>query len=312
MALIENIRVFVRVLELGSLSAAGRHMRLSPAVVSHRLQQLEAHLGVRLLNRTTRRVKPTEHGSAFYEACQDVLATLERAEATVADAGRLPRGTLRITAPLGFGRQILAPILPDFREAHPEVSVQLRLSDHVLDLLAEGMDVALRMGTLADSSLIARKIADCPQVLCAAPAYLKRHGTPAEPADLLKHACLILRLPGARPVRWVLSSPDGPVTLAVSGPVDADFGEILTEFALRGHGVVMKPLWEVADYLRDGRLVPVLPDFPPPPISISVVYPHRRLVAAKTRAFADFILDRGSAAILEAIGEVAEQKVSAA
>jgi len=305
LALIENIRVFVRVLELGSLSAAGRHMRLSPAVVSHRLQQLEAHLGVRLLNRTTRRVRPTEHGSAFYEACQDVLASLERAEATVADAGRLPRGILRITAPLGFGRQILAPILPDFRDEHPEVSVQLRLSDHVLDLVAEGMDVAIRLGTLADSSLIARRIADCPQVVCASPDYLLRHGAPKEPADLLKHACLILRLPGARPVRWVLNTPDGPVTLAVSGPVDADFGEILTEFALRGHGILLKPLWEVADYLRDGRLVPVLPDFPPEPISVSVVYPHRRLVAAKTRAFADFILNRGGAAITEAIAGVA-------
>lgn len=311
MALIENIKVFVRVLELGSLSAAGRHMRLSPAVVSHRLQQLEGHLGVRLLNRTTRRVRPTEHGSAFYEACQDVLASLERAEATVADAGRLPRGTLRITAPLGFGRQILAPILPDFRDEHPEVSVQLRLSDHILDLLAEGMDVAIRLGTLADSSLIARRIADCPRVLCAAPAYLHRKGQPEEPGDLLKHDCLILRLPGARPARWVLTAPDGPVTLPVSGQVDADFGDVLTEFALRGHGIVLKPLWEVAHYLESGRLVPVLPDFPPPPISVSVVYPHRRLVAAKTRAFSDFMFDRGAAAIRDALGGFAAQSSAA-
>ncbi|MDD3446896.1 MAG: LysR family transcriptional regulator [Zavarzinia sp.] len=307
MALIENIKVFVRVLELGSLSAAGRDMQLSPAVVSHRLQQLETHLGVRLLNRTTRRVQPTEHGSAFHDACRAVLEALERAEETVADAGRVPRGTLRITAPLGFGRQILAPILPDFRDQHPEVAVRLRLSDHVLDLLVEGMDVAIRLGALADSSLIARRIADCPQVLCAAPQYIERHGAPEEPADLLKHACLILRLPGARPARWVLNTPDGPVSLAVSGPVDADFGDILTEFALRGHGLVMKPLWEVAGYLKSGRLVTLLPDFPPPPIAVSVVYPHKSLVAAKTRAFADFMISRGAAAIDDALGGLAMQ-----
>ncbi len=159
MALLENIRVFVRVLELGSLSAAGRHLRMSPAVVSHRLQQLESHLGVRLLHRTTRQVQPTEQGQAFYNACHDVLQAVEQAEAAVSDAGAMPRGNLRVTAPLGLGRRILAPLIPAFRARHPQVEVRLRLSDHILDLLQEQLDAAVRMAPLPDSSLIVRKIA---------------------------------------------------------------------------------------------------------------------------------------------------------
>ena len=184
--LLENMQVFVRVVELGSLSAAGRQLRLSPAVVSHRLQQLENHLGVRLLNRTTRQVQPTEQGAAYYEACQEVLAALAHAESVVADAGGTPRGNLRVTAPLGFGRRILAPLIPRFIARYPQLDVRLRLSDHLLDLLREAVDVAIRLAVLADSSLIARKIADCPRLLCAAPDYLAAHGTPERPEDLLE------------------------------------------------------------------------------------------------------------------------------
>ena len=236
MALLENIRVFVRVVELGSLSAAGRHLRLSPAVVSHRLQQLESHLGARLLNRTTRQVQATEQGLVYYQACQDVLGALERAESAIADAGGTPRGSLRVTAPLGFGRRVLAPLLPAFQTLHPEVDVRLRLSDHLIDLLQEAVDCAIRMAVLADSSLVARKIADCPRLLCAAPAYLEAHGRPAVPEDLLEHRCLLLRFAGSQQFRWTLTTPDGPVTLPVAGPLDADDGDVLTEWALDGPG----------------------------------------------------------------------------
>jgi len=293
MALLENIRVFVRVVELGSLSAAGRQMRLSPAVVSHRLQQLEGHLGTRLLNRTTRQVQPTEHGLAYYQACQDVLEALERAEGVIADAGGTPQGSLRITAPLGFGRRVLAPLVPAFQARHPQVEVRLRLSDHLIDLLHEAVDAAIRMAVLTDSSLIARKIADCPRVLCAAPAYLAAHGRPAVPEDLLEHRCLLLRFAGSQQFRWTLTTPTGPLTLPVEGTLDADDGDVLTEWALLGQGIALKPAWEVAPHLRAGRLEVVLPDLPPEPAVLAVLYPHRRLLPAKVKAFADFIVEHG-------------------
>ena len=299
MALLENIRVFVRVVELGSLSAAGRQLRLSPAVVSHRLQQLERHLGARLLNRTTRQVQPTEQGLVYYQACQDVMEALERADSAIADAGGTPRGSLRVTAPLGFGRRVLAPLVPAFQAQHPEVDVRLRLSDHLIDLLQEAVDCAIRMAVLADSSLIVRKIADCPRVLCAAPAYLEAHGRPAVPEDLLEHRCLLLRFAGSQQFRWTLATPDGPVTLPVAGPLDADDGDVLTTWALIGQGIALKPLWEVAGHLRAGRLEPVLPDFPPEPVTLAVLYPHRRLLPAKIKAFADFMVEHGPTALAE-------------
>ena len=174
MALLENIKTFVRVVELGSLSAAGRHLRLSAAVVSHRVQTLEGHLGVRLLNRTTRQVQTTEQGSAFYAACLDVLQAVEAAESSVAAQGGTPRGNLRVTAPLGLGRRVLAPLVPEFQAAYPHVEVRLRLSDHLLDLLREAVDVAIRMATLEDSGFVLRKIADCRRILCAAPILPRR------------------------------------------------------------------------------------------------------------------------------------------
>ncbi len=297
MALLENIRVFVRVVERGSLSAAGRQLRLSPAVVSHRMQVLESHLGVRLLNRTTRRVQPTEEGLAFYDACQDVISALEYAESVVADVGGTPQGTLRVTAPLGLGRRVLGPLMPAFHEANPQIKIQLRLSDHLLDLLTESVDAAVRMAVMRDSSLIGRKIMDCERVLCAAPSYLESHGAPQSPDDLLTHECLLLRFPGSQQYRWTLRSKGDPVTLPVRGSLDADDGNVLTTWALMGRGIVMKPIWEIADHLREGRLRPVLLDHAPEPAALSVLYPHRRLLPARVKAFADFAVDRVAAEV---------------
>lgn len=274
------------------MSAAGRQLRLSPAVVSHRIQSLEAHLGVRLLNRTTRRVQPTEQGLAFYQASLEVIAAVERAENVAAGAGGAPQGTLRVTAPLGFARRILAPLVPAFQAAHPQVTLQLRLSEHIIDLLTESVDVAIRMAILSDSSLIARKITDCERILCAAPAYLSQAGMPEKPEDLLDHNCLLLRFPGSQQYRWTLQSADGPQTLSVRGSFDADDGEVLTDWALAGLGIAMKPLWEVAEHLREGRLVPLLTDHPPEPATLSILYPHRRLLPARVKAFADFAVPR--------------------
>jgi DNA-binding transcriptional LysR family regulator len=292
MSLLENIRVFVRVVEQDSMSAAGRQLRLSPAVVSHRIQSLESHLGVRLLNRTTRRVQPTEQGLAFYQACQEVMAAVERAETVVAGTGGVPQGSLRVTSPLGFARRILAPLVPEFQALHPKVTLQLRCSEHLVDLLNESVDVAVRLAILSDSSLIARKIIDCERLLCAAPAYLSEHGTPQTPEALHDHNCLLLRFPGSQQFRWTLQTAEGPQTFSVQGRFDADDGDLLTDWALTGQGIALKPLWEVAGHIKAGRLVPLLMDHPPEPVSLSVLYPHRRLLPARVKAFSDFAVTR--------------------
>ncbi|RFB80908.1 LysR family transcriptional regulator [Methylovirgula sp. 4M-Z18] len=300
MSLLENIQAFVRTIELGSLSAAGRQLRQSPAVMSHRLQQLEAHLGVRLVNRTTRRLQLTEQGLVFFENARVVLETLERAESVVSDVGATPRGNLKVTAPLVFGRCMLAPLVPSFLEKYPHVSIRLRLSDHLLDLLSEGVDMAVRLAIMPDSSLIARKIADCPRVLCASPEYLAARGTPETPEDLFGHNCLLLRFPGSQQFRWTIQSGDGPLTLSVQGRADADDGDVLTQWALAGQGIALKSAFEIADALRDGRLVPVLPQFPPLPATLSVVYPHKRLMPARVKLFADFLVQEISPLIQKA------------
>lgn len=297
MSLLENIRSFVRVVELGGLSAAGRHLRLSPAVISHRLQQLEEQLGVRLLNRTTRQVQVTQQGEVFYQGCLEVLAALERAETAVSEAGATPKGTLRVTAPLGMTRRWLAPLMSEFQAQFPHVEVRLRLSDHLLDLVKEGVDVAVRVAVLRDSSFVMHKVADCRRVLCAAPSYLERHGLPRQPDDLFQHNCLLLRFPGSQQFTWTLNGPDGPVKLALAGKLDADDGDVLTAWAVAGQGIVMKPAFEVADELRSGVLVPVLEDFPPEPATLAVLYPSRQLLPAKVRAFVDFTVPRLRAAI---------------
>jgi DNA-binding transcriptional LysR family regulator len=297
MSLLENIRSYVRVVELGGLSAAGRHLRLSPAVISHRLQQLEEQLGVRLINRTTRQIQVTQQGEVFYQGCLEVLAALERAETAVSEAGATPRGTLRVTAPLGLTRRWLASLMSEFQAQYPHVEVRLRLSDHLLDLVKEGVDVAVRVAVLRDSSFVMHKIADCRRILCAAPAYLERHGVPARPDDLFQHNCLLLRFPGSQQFTWTLRGADGPVKLAVAGRLDADDGDVLTGWALAGEGIVMKPAFEVAAELRSGALVPVLEGFPPEPATLAVLYPSRQLLPAKVRAFVDFVVPRLRAAI---------------
>jgi DNA-binding transcriptional LysR family regulator len=207
---------------------------------------------------------------------------------------------LKVTAPLVFGRRFLASLIPEFQATTPNVEVQLRMSDHLLDLIKEGVDAAVRLSVPADSSLIIRKIADCPRLLFAAPSYLKSNGVPATPDDLMDHNCLLLRFQGSTQYRWILNSPKGKVTLNVGGRLDADDSDVLTQWAVDGHGIVMKPAWEVAEHLRAGRLKPVLADFPPDPLTLAVLYPHRRLLPAKVRAFADFLVERVSPMMAEA------------
>jgi DNA-binding transcriptional LysR family regulator len=193
---------------------------------------------------------------------------------------------------LGFGRRFLAPLVSEFHTLYPRMEIRLRLSDHVIDLLSESVDVAVRMAVLPDSSLVVRKIADCPRVLCASPGYLQANGRPRTPDDLLQHNCLLLRYPGSAQARWTLNAPDGPTVVPVSGRFDADDGDVLTEWALQGAGITLKPYWEVADHLNRGELEVVLPEFPPDEVSLTLLYPNKHLLPARVRLFADFLVER--------------------
>ena len=308
--MLNELKVFVRAVELKSISAAARNLRLSAAAASHRILQLEEQVGVRLLNRTTRSLQPTEAGCIFYEHALNVLEAVERAESSMAMASGVPTGSLRVAAPLGFGRRILAPLVSEFHAQNPKVEVRLRLSDHAVDLLSESVDVAIRMSALPDSSLIVRKLADCPRVLCAAPSYLEKHGAPETPEALLNHNCLLLRFPGSTDFRWSLNTPAGPQVLPVSGKLDADDGDVLTEWTLGGEGIMLKPYWEVADHLESGRLQVVLPQFPPEPVSLVMLYPHRHLLPAKVRVFADFLIEK-SRLLIPRPPELADEKAAA-
>ena len=290
MATLENVIVFIRAVELGSFTAAGRSLRLSAAVVSHRVMRLEAQVDCRLFNRTTRKMHLTEQGRIFYDRCVEVKEAWERAEASVADSGAAPRGSLKVTAPLGFGRRVIGPLVTRFREAHPEIDVRLRLSDYLLDLVNEAVDIAVRMAVLPDSSLIVRKVADIERVICAAPTYLERHGAPRSLDNLASHQCLLLRFPGSPQFRWTLTKGRRAVSVPVTGHLDADDGDVLTDWALAGEGLALKPIFEVAAHLKSGALVRVLPAHPPVPATLAVLHAYQRMVPPRVKAFADMVV----------------------
>lgn len=303
MSYLNNIRVFVRVVELGNLSAAGRDQRVSPAVASNRIKELEAHLGVRLFNRTTRKLTPTEHGHLFYQGAKKILEAVEEAEAAVALSTNYPKGTIRATAPLGIGRRLIASGIPEFRDRYPDIEVRLRLSDHNVDIMSESIDVAFRLGVIEDSNLRMRSIMECERVLCAAPAYLERHSEPLSPTALVDdgHACLLLRFPGSREYFWVLQTPAGPKKFNVAGPYDSDDGDVLTEWALAGRGIINKPRFEMEPYLGDGRLRTILPATPPVPAQLAALYPHKNFQDPKVRFFIDFMAERCQRMIRETL-----------
>ncbi|MFN6924764.1 MAG: LysR family transcriptional regulator [Tabrizicola sp.] len=291
MSYVNNIRMFVRVYELGSMSAAARDQRTSPAVASARISDLERHLGVRLFSRTTRSLQPTENGRIFYDGARRVLEAIDEAEAAVMDVTQNPRGTIFVAAPLGIGRRFIAPRVPAFKDLYPQIDVRLRLSDRNIDVVAEGIDLAFHLGLLDDSTLKVRTIADCPRLLCAAPAYIARRGMPEDGEALVRdrHDCLNLRFPGAREFQWTLVTPEGPRRFEITGPFESDDGDVLTGWALDGRGIVLKPLFEVAKHLRSGALVPVATATPPLPVQLSTLSQHRRLKDPKVQLFTDFM-----------------------
>ncbi|MEX0316588.1 MAG: LysR family transcriptional regulator [Ruegeria sp.] len=302
MSYLDNIRTFVRVYELGSMSAAGRDLRISPAVTSARISQLEDHLSVRLFQRTTRNLTPTEQGQAFYPGAVAVLEAVDDAEAKVMHLTEAPRGSLFVAAPFGVGRRLLAPQVPEFLAEYPEIDVRLRLTDRSVDLTTEGLDLAFFIGQPEDSTLRIRKIADCQRVLCAAPGYVERRGMPESGEALIAdgHECLNLRFPGATEFQWVLQTADGPKRFAVSGQFECDDGDVLTDWALSGQGIVLKPVFEIAAHLKSGSLVPVATQTPPVPVQMACLYTHRRHQDPKTRLFMEFMTARIGVSVREA------------
>lgn len=287
---LQGMAVFAAVVEAQSFTAAAGRLGLSKAAVSKQVSRLEERLGARLLNRTTRRLSLTEVGAAFYESCARIVAEAEEAELAVSRLHEAPRGTLRVSLPVDFGVQYLAPLLPRFMRDNPELTLDIKFDDRFVDLLAEGLDVAVRVGRLPDSSLIARKLGEADSVICASPAYWDRHGRPTDPRELADHNCFGYSYL-ATGNEWRFKARDGEFGVRVSGSLNANNGYVLQQAAMAGLGVVASPLFLACEDLRAGRLEAVLSEFHLHTRGIYAVYPHSRHLSAKVRAFVDFLVD---------------------
>ena len=293
---LKQIETFVAVAGKGSLTAAARAEGVAPALIGRRLDALEARLGVKLLLRTTRRISLTHEGSAFLEDCQRLLTDLANAEASVSAGGVKASGHLRITAPAGFGRRHVAPLVPRFREVHPEVTISLNLSDRVVDVAAEGFDCAVRVGDLPDSSLVSVRLADNRRLCVATPQYLQRHGRPRTPADLARFDCLTLSSDASQVRGWAFAVPrEGDpgqrdiVHLRPGGPLDCSDGQVLHQWCLAGYGIAWRSTWEVESDIAEGRLVTLLDEFAAPPNGIYAVIAQRKHLALRVRLWIDFL-----------------------
>lgn len=286
MSTLSDMEIFARVVTAGSLSAAGRELDLSPAVVSKRLKRLEDRLGTRLLQRTTRQIALTEAGRGFHDRVVQILASIDEAESFVSRRSDVARGTLKVSAPTTFGRLHIAPYLGSFLAANPGLSVNLVLSDEFVDLVKDGIDVSIRIAELTDSSLVARRLAPNHRLLCATPAYLAEHGTPKTIAELSRHTLLAT----ASQDPWRVEGPDGPVTVHVEGRLRTNSNEVVREAVLAGLGIAFRSTWDVGPELREGRLVVVLPAYRASRhVAVHAVYPSRRFLAAKVRLFIDHL-----------------------
>jgi DNA-binding transcriptional LysR family regulator len=286
---LKQIEAFVSTAQKGSLTAAAQLEGVAPMMVGRRIDALEARLGVKLLLRSTRRIQLTHEGSAFLEDCTRLLADLANAEASVSAGGVKASGHLRITAPGGFGRRHVAPLVPAFLAQHPEVSLSLNLSDRVIDLMNEGYDCAVRVGDLPDSSLISVRLADNRRRCVASPAYLARAGVPEQPADLMQHECLTLSSEASQSRGWAFQV-DGEVQhLRPPGRLDCSDGQVLHAWCLAGLGIAWRSTWEVETDLQAGRLLPVLESHAAPPNGIYAVFPHARHLPLRVRLWIDFL-----------------------
>jgi DNA-binding transcriptional LysR family regulator len=288
---LEAMNAFVKVVALGSYAEAGRALGLTRSAVSKAVMELEQLLGARLLDRTTRRVSATEAGLAYYESCADILARVEETEMQVSRLHDEPRGVLKINAPVSFGVLHLGPLIAEFTASYPDLRIELTLNDRFVDPIEEGVDVTIRIGILADSSLIARRLAPARRVLVAAPDYLSRHGAPQGPEELAQHRCLNYGH-STTLQRWQLTRDGQTINLAINSMLCSNNGDVLRAAALGGQGIAKLPTFLVGPDIKAGRLIVVLPDFPPTELGLFALYAPNRYLAAKTRLLIDFLASR--------------------
>ncbi len=286
---LKQIESFVSVSTRGSLTAAAHAEGVAPAVIGRRIDALEERLGVKLLVRTTRRLTLTHEGSAFLEDCQRLLSDIANAEASVSAGGVKASGHLRVTAPAGFGRRHVAPLVPRFLGLHPDVNVSLNLSDRVVDIVNEGVDCAVRVGDLPDSSLVSVRLADNRRLCVATPAYLKRAGTPQHPNDLMRHQCLTLSSDASQTRGWAFIVDGAATHLRPGGRLDCSDGQVLHDWCLASMGVAWRSTWEVEQEVASGQLVCVLEDFAAAPNGIYAVFPHAKHLPVRVRLWIDFL-----------------------
>jgi molybdate transport repressor ModE-like protein len=287
-----SMKVFSAIVQAGSFSAAAREMNISRAMATKHVQYLEDLLGTRLLNRTNRRLKLTEAGQAYRERCARILTDIEETERAVTELNARPGGTLKLTAPTSFGTFYLVPAINDYALLHPEVKVQLALNDQLLDPVAEGLDLVVRVGRLKDSNLIARRLASSRVAVCGAPAYFLKHPIPQTPEDLAGHNCLLYTEREPKD-EWEFTRPGGGTyTVQVAGDFEASNADAARMAALGGRGLVQLPSYVVGADIKRGRLQAVLHDHEPEQVPIHVIYPHRRHLSATVRTFVDFLMAR--------------------
>lgn len=284
----KQISTFVDVVARGSLSAAARAEGIAPAVISRRLDALEARLGVKLLQRTTRKTALTTEGIAFLENCQRILHDLENAEAQASELSVRPSGHLTVSAPAGFGRQIVAPLIPSFLAEHRDVTVTLNLNDCVVDLIGEGIDIAIRIASLSDSSLIGIKLADNQRVVVGSPEYFRKHGRPATPDELSRHNCLAISSAGSQR-GWTFRQTGKSVTMKLGGNMVCNDGTVLHDWALAGKGLAWRSMWEVGKEIESGMLETVLDQYSAPGNDIYAVFAQRQHLPLRIRVFVDFL-----------------------
>ena len=284
-----QLETFVAVVSRGSLSAAAQAEGVAPAIIGRRINALESRLGVKLLVRTTRRISLTFEGSAFLEDCQRILNDFANAEASVSLGGVKASGHMRITAPAGFGRRHVAPLIAPFVNANRDVSISLELNDRLADIVNEGFDLAIRIGQLDDSSLVGVTLAQNHRVIVASPAYLRLRGTPKTPDDLANHECLTFGNYGNQPRGWLLQVDGKQLQVRVAGTIECNDGAVLHDWALAGRGLAWRSMWEVAEDLKSGRLVTVLDDFAAPVNAIHAIFPQRRHLPLRVRMFIDHL-----------------------
>ena len=288
---IDSMGVFAKVVEKQSFSGAARELRLSQAAVSKHVRALEDWLGAQLMNRTTRRLNVTEIGALVYERCERILDEIDDVRQSTSALQTAPRGVLHLAAPVSFGITQLGPVLADYLSRYPEVVVDVTLDDRFIDLVEEGFDLALLIGELQDSSLVARRLAPVRFVLCASPFYVEQHGAPREPADLTNHRCLFYSL-RAIPGEWRFKGPEGEVSLRINGRFRSNNGNMLHAAMLGGAGIGLAPTFVVGKDLAEGRLVSLMPDYQPIGSELSAIYPPGRNLSAKVRSMIDFLAAR--------------------